>query len=52
MLVSPDLSELLDKQYEDSDFPDPLKAPVTALAGVAEADAQPLRQLVLEGCDE
>jgi hypothetical protein len=40
MAVSANLAKLLDKQYEDMSLDDLLDAPVTALAGVSEGDAE------------
>jgi hypothetical protein len=40
MAVSANLAKLLDKQYEDLALEDLLDAPVTALAGVSEGDAE------------
>ena len=44
MPVSADLSKYLDKDYESSDLKDILAAPVSALAGVTEDDAEALRK--------
>ncbi|MCW2778853.1 MAG: hypothetical protein JWN17_2578 [Frankiales bacterium] len=44
MAVSADLSKYLDKDYESSDLKDVLAAPVSALAGVTEDDAEALRK--------
>ena len=44
MAVSADLASLLDKAYEDKSLADVLSAPVSALAGVSDADAESLRQ--------
>ncbi|MDQ1631653.1 MAG: hypothetical protein QOC80_1625 [Frankiaceae bacterium] len=44
MAVSADLSKLLDKQYENTDLSELLKAPVAALAGVTDKDAELLQQ--------
>ncbi len=43
MAVSADLSKYLDKAYEDSSLEEVLKAPVSALAGVTDADAEHLK---------
>ena len=43
MAVSADLSKYLDKQYESSSLEEILAAPVSALAGVTEDDAEALR---------
>lgn len=42
--VTADLAQLLDKQWEDSSLADILTAPVSALQGVSEGDADLLRQ--------
>lgn len=42
MAVSVGLSKALDKAWEDKSLADILAAPVSALAGVTEADAQKL----------
>ena len=44
MAVSADLSKYLDKAYESSSLTEILAAPVTALAGVTEDDAESLRK--------
>jgi hypothetical protein len=44
MAVTADLAKLLDKGYEDKSLDDVLKAPVSALAGVSEADAKLLQE--------
>jgi len=44
MAVSADLAKLLDKQYERSDLHDPIDAPVSAIAGVSDGDADLLQQ--------
>jgi hypothetical protein len=44
MAVSADLSKYLDKAYESSTLDEILAAPVTALAGVTEDDAEALRR--------
>ena len=41
--MSADLSKYLDKAYEDSSLEEILKAPVTALAGVTDEDAEHLK---------
>lgn len=43
MAVSADLSKLLDKAYEDMSLSDLLAAPVSALAGVSDGDAEALK---------
>lgn len=43
MAVSVNLSKVLDKAYEDSSVSDILDAPVSALAGVSDADAEHLK---------
>ena len=42
--VSADLSKYLDKAYEDKTLEDVLAAPVSALAGVTEADGELLQK--------
>ena len=44
MAVSVDLSKYLDKAYESSSLDELLAAPVTALAGVTDDDAEALRR--------
>jgi hypothetical protein len=44
MAVSADLSKYLDKAYEAKTLEEVLAAPVTALAGVTEDDAEALRR--------
>lgn len=44
MPVSADLSKYLDKAYESSSLEEILAAPVSALAGVTEDDAEALRR--------
>ena len=44
MPVTADLSKYLDKQYESADLADILAAPVSALAGVTEDDAEALKR--------
>lgn len=44
MAISADLSKLLDREYEDKTLTEILDAPVSALAGVSEGDAQALQQ--------
>lgn len=44
MAVSADLSTLLDKAYEDMTLSEVLAAPVSALAGVSDGDADALKQ--------
>jgi hypothetical protein len=43
MAVSTDMDALLDKAYEDKSLNEVLQAPVSALAGVSEGDAELLR---------
>jgi hypothetical protein len=43
MAVEVNLNSLLDKEYESKSFAELLKAPVSALAGVSEGDAQHLK---------
>lgn len=42
MAVSADLSKYLDKSYEDKTLAEVLAAPVSALAGVTDTDAEHL----------
>ncbi|QYN34365.1 hypothetical protein K1T35_39140 [Pseudonocardia sp. DSM 110487] len=44
MAVSADLAKLLDKEWEDKSLEEVLKAPVSALAGVSDGDADALKQ--------
>ena len=44
MAVSADLSKYLDKAYESSSLTEILNAPVSALAGVTDDDAELLRK--------
>jgi hypothetical protein len=44
MAVTADLSKYLDKAYESSSLAEILAAPVSALAGVTEDDAENLRK--------
>jgi hypothetical protein len=44
MAVSADLSKYLDKAYENASLPEILAAPVSALAGVTEQDAEDLKR--------
>ena len=44
MAVSADLSKYLDKSYENSSLQEILAAPVSALAGVTEEDAENLKR--------
>ncbi len=44
MAVTADLAQLLDKEWEDRSLAEILKAPVSALQGVSEGDADLLRQ--------
>lgn len=43
MAVSADLAKLLDKAYEDKTLAELVDAPVAALSGVSESDAQLLK---------
>jgi hypothetical protein len=43
MTVTANLDKLLDKAYEGNDLADLVNAPVSALAGVSEGDAQFLK---------
>jgi hypothetical protein len=42
--ISADLAKLLDKDWEDKSLEEILKAPVSALAGVSDGDAEALQQ--------
>jgi hypothetical protein len=42
--VTADLAKLLDKEWEDKSLDEILKAPVSALAGVSDGDADALKQ--------
>ncbi len=44
MAVSADLSKYLDKSYENKKLDEILAAPVSALAGVTDEDAEALRK--------
>lgn len=44
MPISADLDKILDKAYENSSLAEILKAPVSALAGVSDADAEALQK--------
>lgn len=44
MAVPTDLAKLLDKAYEDKTLTEVLAAPVAALAGVSDGDAELLKQ--------
>jgi hypothetical protein len=44
MTMVAELAKLLDRAYEDSKLEDLVNAPVAALSGVSEGDAQFLRQ--------
>jgi len=44
MAVTADLAALLDKQYEESDLHELLNAPVSAIAGVSDGDAELLEK--------
>jgi hypothetical protein len=44
MAVSADLSKYLDKAYENSSLQEILAAPVSALAGVTDEDAEDLKR--------
>lgn len=43
MPISAELDKLLDKEYENTDLQSLTKAPVAAIAGVSDADAEALR---------
>jgi hypothetical protein len=42
--VSADLAKLLDKQYEESDLNELIDAPVSAIAGISDGDAELLQK--------
>ncbi|ETK37438.1 hypothetical protein GCM10009530_69910 [Microbispora corallina] len=44
MAVSVDLAKLLDREYEEMSLDELIKAPVQALAGVSEGDAEMLKK--------
>ncbi len=44
MAVSADLSKYLDKEYENKKLDEILSAPVSALAGVTDEDAEALKR--------
>ncbi len=44
MAITADLAKLLDKSWEDKSLDEVLSAPVSALAGVSDADAASLQQ--------
>ncbi len=44
MPVSANLNQLLDKEWEDKTLAEILKAPISALQGVSEGDAEALKQ--------
>ncbi len=44
MAVTADLAKVLDKEWEDKSLEEILKAPVSALAGVSDGDADALKQ--------
>lgn len=44
MAVTADLAGLLDKQYEESDLHELINAPVSAIAGVSDGDADLLEK--------
>lgn len=44
MAVMADLNKLLDKDYENADLDRLIKAPVAAIAGISEADADALKK--------
>jgi len=44
MAISADLDKLLDKAYEANDLSELVDAPVAALSGVSEGDAELLKQ--------
>ena len=43
MAVNADMDSLLDKAYEDKSLDEILKAPVSALSGVSDSDAEALK---------
>lgn len=43
MALTVDLAKVLDKKYEDGKLTDVLDAPVSALSGVSDADAEALK---------
>lgn len=43
MALTIDLTKVLDKKYEEGSLADVLDAPVSALSGVSEADAEALK---------
>ena len=43
MAISADLGQFLDREWEDKSLTEILKAPVSALHGVSEGDAEALR---------
>ncbi len=43
MAISADLGQFLDREWEDKSLTEILKAPVSALQGVSEGDAEALR---------
>lgn len=43
MAVDADMDSLLDKEFENKSLADILKAPVSALSGVSESDAEALK---------
>ncbi len=44
MAVTADLAKLLDKQYEESNLNELIDAPVSAIAGVSDGDAELLQK--------
>lgn len=44
MAVMADLNKLLDKQYENAELEKLITAPVAAIAGISEADAEALKR--------
>jgi predicted alpha/beta hydrolase len=44
MPISAELDKLLDKEYENTDLQSLTKAPVAAIAGVSDADAEALHR--------
>ena len=44
MAVMADLNKLLDKDYENTDLDRLIKAPVAAIAGISDADAEALKR--------
>ncbi len=44
MAVTADLANMLDKQYEESDLQELISAPVSAIAGISDGDADLLQK--------